>query len=86
ALGMHEKFAGVVTLHTGEEQPSATAADSESSSKGEENAPDSKHYYGGSWFGDAIFLTERRCRDLEEGIQPRGCTPTMNDEQFDGHT
>ncbi|KAF4759252.1 hypothetical protein FOZ63_027918, partial [Perkinsus olseni] len=51
ALGMHEKFAGVVTLHTGEEQPSATAADSESSSKGEENAPDSKHYYGGSWFG-----------------------------------
>ncbi|KAF4653657.1 hypothetical protein FOZ61_008849, partial [Perkinsus olseni] len=51
ALGMHEKFAGVVTLHTGEEQPSATAAESESSSKGEENAPDSKHYYGGSWFG-----------------------------------
>lgn len=51
ALGMHEKFAGVVTLHTGEDHPSEEAAKeaTEGSSKGKE--PDSKHYYGGSWFG-----------------------------------
>ncbi|KAF4651837.1 hypothetical protein FOL47_011394, partial [Perkinsus chesapeaki] len=49
ALGMHEKFAGIVTLHAGDDEENDTG---KSEPKGEEKAqPDTNHYYGGSWFG-----------------------------------